>query len=180
MHRTSLRYLPVVLALWFAASWANGLYAPQRRLSRTDELFSVARAGSVATLLLVSLTFFYREYTFSRVMLLLFWFASILLASSGRALIVIAVRARRRRGYNLSPALIVGAGELGRRSPGKSPRCPSSACVAGFVDDLPPARWGAPASRGLDDLPRSCAPTGSRCLLRAAAGGHLQLERGRR
>src|SRR5512134_2205104 len=109
-----LAFLPVALALWVAASAVNGLYAPQRRLSRTSELFAVAKAGSIATLLLISLTFFYRDYTFSRVMLLLFWFTSILLASSGRALIVIAVRIRRRRGYNVSPALIVGAGALGQ------------------------------------------------------------------
>src|SRR3990172_2069530 len=69
----SLSFLPVALALWVAASAVNGLYAPQRRLSRTDEFFSVAKAGSVATLLLISLTFFYRDYSFSRVMLLLFW-----------------------------------------------------------------------------------------------------------
>ena len=92
-----LSFLPVALALWFAASAVNGLYAPQRRLSRTDEFFSVAKAGSVATLLLIALTFFYRDYSFSRVMLLLFWVASIALTSGGRALIVIAVRIRRRR-----------------------------------------------------------------------------------
>jgi len=181
-----LNFLPVALGLWFAASWANGLYAPQRRLSRTDELFSVAKAGSVATLLLIALTFFYRDYSFSRVMLLLFWAASILLASSGRALIVIAVRARRRRGLNLSPALIVGAGELGQTIARKIAEMPQLGLrVAGFADDLPPAppeRPGAalpPLLGRIDDLPE---------LLRAhrialvffalPREEHLQLERG--
>ncbi|HWR98790.1 MAG TPA: undecaprenyl-phosphate glucose phosphotransferase [Candidatus Methanoperedens sp.] len=178
-----LNFLPVALALWFAASWANGLYAPQRRLSRTDELFSVAKAGSVATLLLVALTFFYRDYSFSRVMLLLFWATSILLASSGRALIVIAVRARRRRGLNLSPALIVGAGDLGQTIARTIAGMPQLGMrVAGFVDDLPAAPGkpaGPPLLGRIDELPE---------LLRAhrialvffalPREEHLQLERG--
>ena len=32
---TYLSFLPVALALWIGASAVNGLYAPQRRLSRT-------------------------------------------------------------------------------------------------------------------------------------------------
>jgi Undecaprenyl-phosphate glucose phosphotransferase len=181
-----LNFLPVALALWFAASWANGLYAPQRRLSRTDEFFAVAKAGSIATLLLIAMTFFYREYSFSRVMLLLFWAASILLASSGRALLVIAVRARRRRGHNLSPALIVGAGTLGQTIARTIAGMPQLGMhVAGFVDDLDPAPSERPAVAlppllgRIDDLPD---------LLRAHRVAvvffalpreeHLQLERG--
>src|SRR5512139_555918 len=155
-----LAFLPVALALWFAASAATGLYAPQRRLSRTDEFFSVAKAGSIATLLLISLTFFYRDYSFSRVMLLLFWGTSIALASMGRAAIVIAVRIRRRRGYNVSPALVVGAGALGQTIARKVAELPQLGMrVVGFVDDLPPDPPETPGPAlppllgHIDDLP---------------------------
>jgi hypothetical protein len=160
---TYLNFLPVALALWFASSWVNGLYAPQRRLSRTEEFFSVTKAGSLATLLLISLTFFYREYTFSRVMLLLFWAASILLASSGRALIVIAVRIRRRRGINVSPALIVGAGELGQtiaRSWGCASRASSTTCRLPRTRARP--RSCRPCSGASTTCRSCCAPTASR------------------
>jgi Undecaprenyl-phosphate glucose phosphotransferase len=181
-----LNFLPVALALWFAASWANGLYAPQRRLSRTEELFSVAKAGSVATLLLIALTFFYREYSFSRVMLLLFWGTSILLASSGRALIVIAVRARRRRGLNLSPALIVGAGSLGQTIARKIAEMPQLGLhVVGFADDLPPAPPGRPGLPlppvlgRIDDLPELLrAHRVALVFFALPREEHLQLERG--
>jgi exopolysaccharide biosynthesis polyprenyl glycosylphosphotransferase len=181
-----LSFLPVALALWVAASAVNGLYAPQRRLSRTDEFFSVAKAGSVATLLLIALTFFYRDYSFSRVMLLLFWGASILLASSGRALIVIAVRIRRRRGYNVSPALVVGAGELGQTIARTIAGLPQLGLrVVGFVDDLPPAppeKPGAPPPPllgRLDDLPDIMrAHRVAQVFFALPREEHLQLERG--
>jgi exopolysaccharide biosynthesis polyprenyl glycosylphosphotransferase len=168
------------------ASWANGLYAPQRRLSRTDEFFSVAKAGSVATLLLIALTFFYRDYSFSRVMLLLFWGTSILLASSGRALIVIAVRARRRRGLNLSPALIVGAGALGQTIARKIAEMPQLGLhVAGFADDLPPAPPERPAGTlppllgRIEDLPELLrAHRVALVFFALPREEHLQLERG--
>jgi Undecaprenyl-phosphate glucose phosphotransferase len=181
-----LAFLPVALALWVGASAVNGLYAPQRRLSRTDEFFSVAKAGSVATLLLVSLTFFYRDYSFSRVMLLLFWVASILLASLGRALIVIAVRMRRRRGYSVSPALIVGAGDLGQTIARTIAGLPQLGMrVVGFVDDLPPAPADGPGPApppvlgAIDDLPELVrAHRAAQVFFALPREEHLQLERG--
>ncbi len=176
-------FLPVALMLWAGASAVYGLYAPQRRLSRTNELFSVAKAGSIATLLLISLTFFYRDYSFSRVMLLLFWGTSILLASSGRALIVIAVRIRRSRGSSMSPAIIVGAGELGRTIARKVAELPQLGLrVVGFVDDLPapPEAGSAPPLLGrIDELPVLLrAHRVTQVFFALPRGEHLQLERG--
>src|SRR5512139_170778 len=180
-----LAFLPVALALWFAASAATGLYAPQRRLSRTDEFFSVAKAGSIATLLLISLTFFYRDYSFSRVMLLLFLGTSIALASTGRAAIVIAVRIRRRRGYNVTPALVVGAGVLGQMIARTVAGMPQLGMrVVGFVDDLPPAAPEAPASPlpllgRIDDLPELLREHRvAQVFFALPREEHLQLERG--
>ena len=144
-----LSFLPIALALWFYASWANGLYQPHRKHSLIDETLAVAKSGSLATLFLIALTFFYRDYSFSRVMLLLFWATSILLASVGRTGIIVAVRVRRRRGFDVSQAIIVGAGELGRTVAQKIAELPQFGLrVVGFVDDAaaapipnePPAR----------------------------------------
>jgi len=179
-----LAFLPVALLLWVGASSVGGLYAPQRRLSRTNELFSVAKAGSIATLLLISLTFFYRDYSFSRVMLLLFWGTSILFASSARALVVIAVRIRRRRGYHVSPAIIVGAGTLGQMIARKVADLPQLGLrIAGFVDDLPPAppeQGPPPRVLGrIDDLPELLrAHRVTQVFFALPREEHLQLERG--
>ena len=169
-----LSFLPVALALWFAASWANGLYQPHRKHSLIDEALAVAKSGSLATLFLIALTFFYRDYSFSRVMLLLFWGTSILLASIGRTGIIVAVRVRRRRGYDVSQAIIVGAGELGRTVAQKIAELPQLGLrVVGFVDDTAPAaapeRTGRPVSRPDRRPPRARAdPQGRPGLFRAS------------
>jgi Undecaprenyl-phosphate glucose phosphotransferase len=179
-----LSFLPVALALWFAASWANGLYHPHRKHSLIDEALAVAKSGSLATLFLIALTFFYRDYSFSRVMLLLFWATSILLASVGRTGIIVAVRVRRRHGFNVSRAIIVGAGELGHTVAQKIAELPQLGLrVAGFVDDTPPAAaTDGPAARYLgriDELPE-IVRTGNvaQVFFALPRESHADLERG--
>jgi Undecaprenyl-phosphate glucose phosphotransferase len=178
-----LSFLPVALFLWVFASTANSLYAPQRKHSLIDEVLAVAKAGSLATLFLIALTFFYREYSFSRVMLLLFWGASILLASVGRAAIIVAVRNRRRMGFNVSPVLIVGAGALGQTVAQKIRELPQLGLrVAGFVDDAGPSAHNGAAPRMLgriDDLPELVrAHQVTQVFFALPREAHEQLERG--
>jgi len=179
-----LSFLPIALALWFYASWANGLYHPHRKHFFIDEALAVAKSGSLATLFLIALTFFYRDYSFSRVMLLLFWGTSIVLASAGRAGIIVALRVSRRRGYNVSQALIVGAGELGQTVAAKIKELSQLGLrVAGFVDDVPPAAApGAPTARYLgriDELPALVrAHSATQVFFALPRESHADLERG--
>jgi Undecaprenyl-phosphate glucose phosphotransferase len=181
---TYLSFLPIALALWFYASWANGLYHPHRKHFFIDEALAVAKSGSIATLILIALTFFYRDYSFSRVMLLLFWGTSILLASVGRACIIVAVRVRRRHGFNLSEAIIVGGGELGRTVAQKIAELPQLGLrVAGFVDDAAPtAVPGEPPARYLgriDDLPELVRSRNvTQVFFALPRESHADLERG--
>ncbi|MHB8836570.1 MAG: undecaprenyl-phosphate glucose phosphotransferase [Candidatus Methylomirabilia bacterium] len=179
-----LSFLPFALALWFYASWANGLYHPHRKHFFIDEALAVAKSGSLATLFLIALTFFYRDYSFSRVMLLLFWGTSILLASLGRAGIIVAVRVRRRQGSNMSQAIIVGNGELGRAVAQKIAELPQLGLrVAGFVDDEgPPAEPAGASVRYLgriDQLPELVRTHGaSQVYFALPRESHADLERG--
>ncbi len=175
-----LSFLPVALALWFAASWANGLYHPHRKHSLIDEALAVAKSGSLATLFLVALTFFYRDYSFSRVMLLLFWGTSIVLASAGRTGIIVAVRVRRRRGFNVSQAIIVGAGELGHTVAQKIAELPQLGLrVAGFVDDTAPAAAANRYLGRIDDLPELVrSHRATQVFFALPRESHADLERG--
>ena len=107
-----LLLLPVALLLWALVSAVNGLYAGQRKSSFFFEFVGVAKSGFLATLILISLTFFYRDYTFSRVMLALFWGMSILLTGAARAVIIYQLKSRYRKGLGLRSVLIIGAGPL--------------------------------------------------------------------
>jgi Undecaprenyl-phosphate glucose phosphotransferase len=134
-----LYLLPVALVLWALVSAVNGLYAGQRKNSFFVEFASVAKSGFLATLILISLTFFYRDHTFSRVMLALFWGISIILTGAARAIIIYQLKSRYRKGLGLRSVLIVGAGPLGQIVYQKIHELPQLGFkVIGFADDEEP------------------------------------------
>ena len=134
-----LPLLPIVLLIWIFFSSGSKLYSSLRKNSYFDEFIAVARSGSLATLILIALTFFYREYSFSRVMLMLFWGTSITLTSLARGFIIYQIKTRHQRGLNLQPVLIIGAGALGQIVAQKITELPQLGFrIAGFVDDHDP------------------------------------------
>ena len=137
--RIYLFLLPVVLIVWVTASAGAGLYSAQRKNTTFDESFSVARAGSLATLVVIALTFFYRDYTFSRAMLVLFWAGGVVTCGTARAGIMHILRVRYEKGLGLQSVLIVGAGPLGQIVAQKIHELPQLGFrVIGFADDAPP------------------------------------------
>jgi Undecaprenyl-phosphate glucose phosphotransferase len=101
--------LPIIL-IWPVVSKAFGLYRPKRISSRISEVFDITKACIVSVLILISLTFFVRQYEFSRLMFIYFTIIDIVLLSFSRAIFREILRFLRRRGYNQRFALIVGSG----------------------------------------------------------------------
>jgi Undecaprenyl-phosphate glucose phosphotransferase len=107
-----LMLLPI-LVVWGMAFRGFDLYRPRRIGSRLSEVAAIAKASTVGALVLVSvMTFFFREYDYSRVVIVYFWIFSIAAVSFARYVFREALRVARRRGYNLRYALVVGGGEL--------------------------------------------------------------------
>ena len=107
-----LMLLPILI-VWGIAFRAFDLYHPRRIGSRLSEVAGIAKASTVGALVLVSvMTFFFREYDYSRVVIVYFWIFSIVGVSFARYAFREALRVARRRGYNLRYALVVGGGEL--------------------------------------------------------------------
>jgi Undecaprenyl-phosphate glucose phosphotransferase len=107
-----LMLLPI-LVVWGMAFRGFDLYRPRRIGSRLSEVADIAKASTVGALVLVSvMTFFFREYDYSRVVIVYFWVFSIAAVSFARYVFREALRVARRRGYNLRYALVVGGGEL--------------------------------------------------------------------
>jgi len=105
--------IPIIWALVFKAF---GLYRPRRLSTRLAEVRDIARACSVATLILIAVTFFFvRTFDFSRLVFLYFWTFSIVALSLARGGFREGLRLVRRRGRNLRFGLVVGAGELAAR-----------------------------------------------------------------
>lgn len=110
--RPYLFLMAVIVVVWGVAFRAFGLYRPRRISSHLAEVRDIAQACTLAVLILVAVTFFLKQFEFSRLVILYFWAFSILSVSLVRALFREGLRFLRRRGYNLRHILIVGEGAL--------------------------------------------------------------------
>ena len=107
-----LMLLPI-LVVWWVAFRTFDLYRPRRIGSHLSEAWDIAKASSLGGLVLVAImTFFFREYEYSRVVIVYFWLFSIASLWFSRAAFREGLRFARRRGYNQRYALVVGSGEL--------------------------------------------------------------------
>ena len=106
-----LLLLPMLL-IWPIVFRVFGLYRPRRIGTRLGEIADIAKACSASVLVLTGLTFFVREFEFSRLVLLYFWALSIAGLSLVRGAFRESLRFVRRRGHNLRFAVLVGWGEV--------------------------------------------------------------------
>ena len=102
-----------ILVVWGLSFRAFDLYRPRRIGSHLSEAADIAKASSLGVLVLVAaMTFFFRGYDYSRVVIVYFWLSSIAVVWFSRAVFREALRFARRRGYNLRYAVVVGSGDL--------------------------------------------------------------------
>ena len=107
----ALQLLPILI-VWGLAFRAFDLYRPHRLASHLAEWFDIAKASTLGVLVLIALmTFAFRSYEYSRVVIVTFWAVSIVGASLSRAVFREILRVARRHGYNLRHAVLVGGGE---------------------------------------------------------------------
>jgi exopolysaccharide biosynthesis polyprenyl glycosylphosphotransferase len=89
------------------------LYQPERHVRRIYELLNVVKAVTIATMLVTALTFFYRDFSYSRTVLLMSWVLSALFCSIGRyALIQFEYYIRSKK--DRDRVLIVGSNTSAR------------------------------------------------------------------
>jgi Undecaprenyl-phosphate glucose phosphotransferase len=142
----ALMVLPILL-VWGVAFRAFDLYRPRRIASHLSEAADIAKASSMGALVLVAvMTFFFRDFEYSRVVIIYFWLLSISAVWFSRAAFREALRFARRRGYNLRYAIVVGDGELAATVVSRMQSRPDVGIqVLGVVGDdkdgAPGARW---------------------------------------
>ncbi|HEY3186048.1 MAG TPA: exopolysaccharide biosynthesis polyprenyl glycosylphosphotransferase, partial [Solirubrobacteraceae bacterium] len=107
----ALQLVPI-LVVWGVAFHAFDLYRPNRLGSHLREWLDVARASTLGVLVLIAImTFAFRSYDYSRLVIAGFWALSIAVVSVSRAAFREALRVARRRGYNQRYAIVVGGGD---------------------------------------------------------------------
>ncbi len=133
---TYVTLLVIMVPLWGIVFKTFDLYRPRRVSSGIAEAIDIAKATTVATLILISLTFFVKRYEFSRLIFLYFWVISVITLCVSRILFREFLRFIRKRGYNLRYALIVGTGSVGQDITDKIQKHPELGIkIRGFLDD---------------------------------------------
>jgi len=112
--KTYLTLLVFMIPLWWMVFKVFGLYRPRRVSTRLSEVVDIGKASTFATLILIALTFLFRQYEFSRLTFFYFWLINIVSLSLTRILFREFLRFLRQKGYNQRYALIVGTEKLGQ------------------------------------------------------------------
>jgi Undecaprenyl-phosphate glucose phosphotransferase len=110
-----LLMLGPILLIWAAAFKVFDLYRPRRISTHSREVWDIAKASTAAVLILMAVSFLYRDFSFSRRVFFLFWIAQIVALSLMRALFREVLRSMRKRNYNLRYGLVIGTGESAQR-----------------------------------------------------------------
>jgi exopolysaccharide biosynthesis polyprenyl glycosylphosphotransferase len=133
-----LGLIPVTTVLWPLVFYFQGLYQRPRARSRFDEAVRVLVAVALATALLTAGLTFYREFSYSRLVLGIFAVVDMIAVIGTRWLIAAVLKRIRRSGGNLQHVLVVGAGELGRQVVERLEQHREYGFrVVGFLDDDP-------------------------------------------
>jgi len=90
------------------------LYQPLRGKSKAGEFFLILKVTSISVLILTAITFFYREFSYSRIVVVYFWVLATLIMPFSHWLVRETLSLVHGRGWNLQKILVVGAGELGQ------------------------------------------------------------------
>ncbi len=112
---TYLWVLVPILVVWGLCFKAFNLYRPRRMGSHLGEILDIAKANSLSVLILVGMTFFMRQFEYSRLVFLYFWVLNLVALSFSRMVFREGLRFFRKQGYNQRHCLIIGAGKVGQR-----------------------------------------------------------------
>ncbi len=104
-----------ILFVWGVSFKSFNLYRPRRMGSHLAEVLDIAVANSLSVLILVGLTFFVRQFEYSRLVFVYFWVLNLVALSSSRMVFREGLRFFRKQGFNQRHCVIIGADKLGQR-----------------------------------------------------------------
>jgi len=103
-----------VVFIWLIIFHSFGLYRMRISHSKLEEISLVIKAVSVGTIVVMAATFLYREISYSRIVVLLASFLSLIFLTSSRLLYESLYRWVKRKGVAVKRVAIVGSGEMSK------------------------------------------------------------------
>jgi Undecaprenyl-phosphate glucose phosphotransferase len=102
----------VVILVWLMLFDARSMYRARRSVNLSDELVNVVRVVSKGMLIVLAAAFFYREFSYSRVVFVSIWVFAIVFLFASRAAVQAYERAQYRRGRHLQQTILLGGDAL--------------------------------------------------------------------
>ncbi|MDD8018864.1 MAG: undecaprenyl-phosphate glucose phosphotransferase [Bacteroidota bacterium] len=98
----------VFIPVWLLVFRSRNMYGTRRNIHFSDEFFVTIRLITISMMIMMSATFFYREFSFSRGVFILLWLTSCVLVSAGRFLVLEFEKNLYRGGRELKSIVIIG------------------------------------------------------------------------
>jgi exopolysaccharide biosynthesis polyprenyl glycosylphosphotransferase len=105
----------VVIPVWLLLFKARGMYRARRNTPLSDEFFAVVKVVTWGMLIVMSAAFFYRAFSYSRVVFGLLWVTSAATIFTGRMLVHSFEKSLHTRGRELRNAVLIGGGDVAAR-----------------------------------------------------------------
>jgi len=104
--------LIVLIPIWLITNLSLGLYRDIRVRHIIDEIFLIFGSGVISILITFGIAFFYRAFSYSRLVLILFFIIAVCLMCLFRALLNQIVYYFWKKGIGVRRTVIVGCGEI--------------------------------------------------------------------
>lgn len=130
----------VIIPIWLVIFNSRKMYGSRRNVALTDEFFSIVRLVTFGMLIVMSAAFFYRAFSYSRVVFGLLWISSIVTIFISRYLVNQIEKAVYARGRELRNAVIIGANDTANMIYSRFHNHPLLGYrLVGYISDLPAA-----------------------------------------
>lgn len=100
-----------VVPVWLLIFKSGNMYGARRNVALSDEFFNIIKLVTLCMLIVMSAAFFYRDFSYSRVVFGLLWITSMLTIFTGRFCLYHIEKTIYRRGRELRNAVIIGNNE---------------------------------------------------------------------
>jgi exopolysaccharide biosynthesis polyprenyl glycosylphosphotransferase len=104
--------LAATILVWQFSSWWSGLYSRYRTLTIGTEIWRLARAVFLLSVIVAAGQFVWKQQDLSRLFVFIYYTAVFALLVANRVSVRLVARAARRRGRNTRSFAVVGSGEM--------------------------------------------------------------------
>ena len=105
----------IVIPTWILLFHSRRMYAARRNVFFSDEFFAIVRLVFFGMLIVMSATFFYREFSYSRAVFAILAISAVVFISLARAFVLKFEQLWYARGNDLKNVVIVGTNSTARR-----------------------------------------------------------------